>query len=123
MRRPRIGGEPLGTRYPCSDTCTHDDAGTPCHPERVKAKSEAFAKDGVCTCGPGKVATWRKQPHGEECPAKSNHTPDAYRDGVEETREAVRLGVAQVLQHFGLRRTPLEDALMAAIEDAGEEER
>jgi hypothetical protein len=28
-------------RYPCSDTCTHDDAATPGHPERVKERSEA----------------------------------------------------------------------------------
>jgi hypothetical protein len=29
------------TRYPCSSTCTHDDARTPGHPERVKERSEA----------------------------------------------------------------------------------
>jgi hypothetical protein len=28
--------------YPCSPTCTHDDAATPGHPERVKERSEAF---------------------------------------------------------------------------------
>lgn len=34
---------PCGTeRYPCSPTCTHDDAATPGHPERVRERSEAF---------------------------------------------------------------------------------
>lgn len=27
-------------RYPCSPTCTHDDAATPGHPDRVKERSE-----------------------------------------------------------------------------------
>jgi hypothetical protein len=29
-------------RYPCSPTCTHDDATTPGHPERVRERSEGF---------------------------------------------------------------------------------
>lgn len=29
-------------RYPCSPTCTHDDARTPGHPERVRGLSTAF---------------------------------------------------------------------------------
>lgn len=29
-------------RYPCSPTCTHDDAATPGHPERVKERSALF---------------------------------------------------------------------------------
>jgi hypothetical protein len=29
--------------YPCSPTCTHSDARTPGHPERVKKRSESFA--------------------------------------------------------------------------------
>jgi len=29
-------------RYPCSPTCTHDDAKTPGHPERVRERSEGF---------------------------------------------------------------------------------
>jgi hypothetical protein len=29
-------------RFPCSPACTHDDARTPGHPERVKERSEAF---------------------------------------------------------------------------------
>lgn len=33
---------PAGDRYPCSPTCTHDDAATPGHPERVRERSEAF---------------------------------------------------------------------------------
>lgn len=30
-----------GLRWPCSPACTHDDAATPGHPERVKEQSEA----------------------------------------------------------------------------------
>lgn len=32
------------SRYPCSPTCTHDDAATPGHPERVKERSEAVSR-------------------------------------------------------------------------------
>jgi hypothetical protein len=32
----------LSSRHPCSPTCTHDDAATPGHPERVKELSAAF---------------------------------------------------------------------------------
>lgn len=36
-------GEPSSAkRYPCSSTCTHADAETPGHPERMKERSEAF---------------------------------------------------------------------------------
>lgn len=31
-------------RFPCSPTCTHDDAATPGHPERVRQRSEAFTE-------------------------------------------------------------------------------
>lgn len=39
----------IGLRYPCSPTCTHEDAANPGHPERVKERSEAFNGDAdVC---------------------------------------------------------------------------
>lgn len=34
-------------RHPCSPTCTHDDAATPGHPERVKDRSEAFVEQAT----------------------------------------------------------------------------
>lgn len=36
------GCEGRECRYPCSPTCTHDDAATPGHPERVKERSKAL---------------------------------------------------------------------------------
>lgn len=39
-----LGDGPF-TRYPCSPTCTHDDAAKPGHQERVKERSEAVARE------------------------------------------------------------------------------
>jgi hypothetical protein len=48
-------------RYPCSHSCTHDDASTPGHPERVKERSEAWAAmhpTGSCTCAGEGTCAW-----------------------------------------------------------------
>lgn len=55
-------------RYPCSPTCTHDDARTPGHPERVRERSEAVLQ---------------VVQSGEE------QESDGYADGVHDTRAAV----------------------------------
>lgn len=50
--------------YPCSPTCTHDDAATPDHPERVKERSEAWNTlhpNGSCTCAGEGTCSWCDQ--------------------------------------------------------------
>lgn len=47
--------------YPCSPTCTHDDAAKPGHHERVRERSEAWAAmhpRGSCTCAGEGVCAW-----------------------------------------------------------------
>jgi hypothetical protein len=74
MVRRAVGMRPL---YPCSPTCTHDDARNPGHPERVKARSAGFQQgaDGV----------WR----------------DDYARGCDDTRAAIWEAVQQGLQEGG----------------------
>jgi len=66
-------------RYPCSLTCTHDDAATPGHPERVKERSEAVVRIGM---------------HSAEM-------VDAWDKGAEATRAACWAAVQPVLQRHG----------------------
>lgn len=51
----------------CSPTCTHDDAASPGHPERVKERSEAFMHpNGRCTCAGEGTCRWCQRVTGEE---------------------------------------------------------
>lgn len=76
-------------RWPCSPTCTHDDAWTPGHPERVKALSKEM----------------------------TDMEPDAFEQGAEAMRAACWEAVARFCDLEGLNRYQRE-ALMAAIEGA-----
>jgi len=62
-------GEPQ--RYPCSPTCTHDDARTPSHPERVKKSSADFVR---ATCPNGDCAISRC----ETCPERVKERSEAF---------------------------------------------
>lgn len=90
-------------RYPCSDTCTHDDAATPGHPERVKGRSEAFIR----------TLTPEEEAAGD----------DAYATAQEEGAEAMRAACWEAVQatydrHGWVKGGPMYEALKAAIESA-----
>jgi hypothetical protein len=131
----------MTARYPCSPTCTHDDAETPGHPERVSRRSRefvetvsdsqralnAFLSDGEppCTC----AGTVDGDPTCIYCNMKEEARAALgaleeqwFGQGAESFRAAIREEVVKVLQGFGLSGTPLEDALKAVIEDASKEE-
>jgi FtsZ-binding cell division protein ZapB len=72
-----------GERYPCSTTCTHDDAATPGHPERVKERSAELEA----------VARGEGQTKAESA---------AYDAGVDAMRAACIEAVLKRLYHHGL---------------------
>lgn len=90
--------------YPCSDTCTHGDAATPGHPERVKERSEAFEQ-----------LVWSKE--------RSADWRFGFEDGKERGAEAMRAAcweaVASLLTVEGLCDSDaLYNQLKRAIESA-----
>jgi hypothetical protein len=98
---PHLNGCPL-KRYPCSPTCTHDDASTPGHPERVKERSEAFS-DAVQAA--------------DNLAAGERGLQRAYENGAEAMRAACLEAVMKECGVFGLGPAARE-ALKAAIEGA-----
>jgi hypothetical protein len=102
---------PCGPSWPCSPTCTHDDAATPGHPERVKERSEAVAK------ALGGIIVTRREATPEEQSAYSvGH--DA---GAEAMREACLYAVEQECEVLGWTATGSESIrarFKAAIEGA-----
>lgn len=91
-------------RWPCSPTCTHDDAWTPGHPERVKERSEAFAE--AADAAAGLVARDRGLQH-------------AYDNGADAMRAACWEAVQGQLQALGFYAgSPAWNVLKAAIEGA-----
>jgi hypothetical protein len=92
-----VDGSTAPPRHPCSETCTHDDAATPGHPERVKERSEAFIRS---------VGTYH--PAG----------PSAYEQGAEAMRAACWEMVLGVLGRHGLGASGLSSDIKAAIEGA-----
>lgn len=85
--------EKSARRYPCSPTCTHDDAATPGHSERVKVRSEAFKAD----------------------PSLSVTEAATYEQGAEAMRAQIRADVAAECDRHGLAWTPAFKAIIAAI--------
>lgn len=88
-------------RYPCSPTCTHDDAATPGHPERVKERSEAVNEA---------VDVPADHDWGER-------EPDPYQRGAEAMRAACLEAAQRVGQTLGLGPTEME-MFKSAIEGA-----
>lgn len=99
---------------PCVEgSCHHHDAGTPGHPERVAALSQAFNE-----------ATFRsREPDAFGLVGTPAH-PDvsqAYDSGAEDMRAACREAAVEVLERFGFRVTgkaPLITAMTDAIDGA-----
>ena len=88
--------------YPCSDTCTHDDAATPGHPERVKERSEAVVEATARA-----DQAFRSYGHGAE---------DGYQEGAEAMRAACWEAVRHRLWNHGLYQYTQD--FKAAIEGA-----
>lgn len=129
----RGGTHPLcGTeRYPCSPTCTHDDAATPGHPERVKERSEVFSTATGGDYG-GEIREEHEEP---ECgaiqeqeesdlqpvqrgPHPRNLHEEAYDDGAEDMRAACLRDVLVVLAVLGVDDRYVVGRLKSAIEGA-----
>lgn len=89
-------------RYPCSPTCTHDDAANPGHPERVKERSEAF----------GEVVDAAR-----DMDVRTNLLQRAYDNGAEAMRAACLDAVLRECGVFGLSLAARE-SFKAAIEGA-----
>lgn len=94
------------SRYPCSTTCTHDDAATPGHAERVKERSEAFngVRAGPLTLNEREQSLFEAAWDGGQ------------EQGAEAMRAACLVAVRDTLQGFGDER--LYPMLKAAIEGA-----
>lgn len=93
-RCSNCGESSSALRYPCSLTCTHDDAAIPGHAERVKEESEAFKS---------------------ELELEDDH-PEAFAAGAEAMRAACLEAVMQVVDAEGAGS--LADRLKTAIEGA-----
>lgn len=81
-------------RYPCSPTCTHDDARTPDHPERVKERSLKLARAAL------------GMPEKEQAEAFNTHldqlaVEEAREAGAEAMRTACLEAVRELLQKWG----------------------
>jgi hypothetical protein len=93
-------------RWPCSPTCTHDDAANPGHPERVKERSEAVIK----ASGPLGEDT------SEEARAYDAGLTTGYDNGAEDMRAACLSAVCEMYNRQG-GCVSVQD-LKAAIEGA-----
>jgi hypothetical protein len=88
--------------FPCSPTCTHDDAAKPGHPDRVKERSEAVthalnpdAESGIdepLPEGPLEVVTTRRP--------STEYEQMAYQLGLDEGVEAMRAACWEAVQTY-----------------------
>lgn len=90
-------------RFPCSTTCTHDDAATPGHPERVKERGEATQQ-------------FISRADADDGGAAAESA--AYECGVETMRAACWGAVQVVLQKHGWSGEHVVNDFKAAIEGA-----
>lgn len=106
-------------RYPCSATCTHDDAATPGHLERVKERSEAVRRVAVPTPIAVGALVSERSVAIEADPSLSVTEAACYEQGAEAMRAACREAVHEVLRKSGIHRTDmLWDSLTTAVEGA-----
>jgi hypothetical protein len=117
-------------RYPCSPACTHDDAATPGHPERVRAQSEVVRQAlGMKPHDPGNGAHRGTVEHDCNC-ASHKRRPDIYphlpkcpsvmyEAGAEAMRAACWEAAQLTLMTFGIPLdSPCGEAMKAAVEGA-----
>lgn len=109
-----LSSECAATRHPCSDTCTHDDAATPGHPERVREQSAAVARAAL-GMPEDPIAALAK-----EVGVKTGREISSFRLGHENGAEAMRAvcweAVQRKIWQHGLHN--LEADFKAAIEGA-----
>lgn len=116
-------------RWPCSPTCTHDDAWTPGHPERVKERSEAVRHQlakSVHETHEEWVARCQRHAAERGAPTRlvSTYHPaaaSAYEQGAEAMRAACLRDVVALLESTGLRDHGSDSIIQrvkAAIEGA-----
>lgn len=121
------------TRYPCSPTCTHDDASIPGHPERVRQRSEAFS-----TATHGDFGGELREEHEEMSRVISEHNrhvdsmggpvdvpadhdwgenePDPYTRGAEAMRAAcLKAALEWAQKNLGCRPPWLKSAIEGAV--------
>lgn len=99
-------------RYPCSPTCTHDDAATPGHAARVAERSKAFSE----AASPDAGAVEETDDSREAIERVADE--DAYDRGAEAMRAACWEAIGTVLGREGMEPSFLFDELKAAIEGA-----
>jgi hypothetical protein len=116
----KLNLEPVAARHPCSPTCTHDDAATPGHPERVKQRSEAVT--GLALTPPTEetpgVVLWSGE---DDQPLPEGPLEVAYQDGCfEQGAEAMRSACLKAVQRVATIAGAhgLLPVLKAAIEGA-----
>jgi hypothetical protein len=86
-------------RYPCSPTCTHEDAATPGHPERVKERSEEVTAT---------LADARPETLESAAAIEEGAESDAYDRGAEAMRVACWEAIQPKLDALGVDATTRE---------------
>jgi hypothetical protein len=108
------------SNYPCSPTCTHEDAAKPGHPERVKERSEAV--NAAVECPPSCPSHLNSgHTHQADDPSDKMHGDhaDGYDAGAEAMRAACWEAVQEMFHRHGIyEKTMLYDEAKAAIEGA-----
>lgn len=110
--------------YPCSTSCTHDDAATPGHAERVRERSEAFTIPSTlgdpCACLPG-ASCHLHSADGEPSEAQWKESA-ALQDAHDRGAEAMREACWEAVQDWAANSRYLNEhqlaCLKAAIEGA-----
>jgi predicted nuclease with TOPRIM domain len=112
--------EVLSVRYPCAPTCTHDDARTPGHPERVRQRSEAVEAALAPSYSHGDSLHTDVPPGSPVVESGEEQEARGYDDGAEAMRAACWEAVQEYLDVSGLATSApaMRDALKAAIEGA-----
>lgn len=102
-------------RYPCSDTCTHDDAAKVGHPERIAARRKALAtEDDGGVLASDEPHTDRAEERSEALKAATDHGgyEAAFIAGEERGAEAMRAAAEKwAREYFGDVPPTLKQAL------------
>jgi hypothetical protein len=104
--------------WPCSATCTHDDATKPGHPERVKERSEAVNAAVEC---PPSCPSHLNSGHTHQADDPSGEMHGDYADGYDAGAEAMRAACLTAATEWAMARgfsVPELRSLKSAIEGA-----
>lgn len=128
---------PHPNRYPCSPTCTHDDAKTPGHPERVRERSKAVKQAILADATPQQdlesmcsfieeegdmetaQAMRRFREHLDQSPPPCDHEDSTvYHRGAEAMRAACLIALREGFASVGAWDRETEQIVTRAIEGA-----